>query len=137
MKKRFLIIFGIILLFIVIIQLNWCYKQEGNLIFVVANNSQTIDTIDLEIFINDEEIGKFKLSNAFIQNYQFIPSYVSIGKHNISFKIDGKVVFEKELFLFPVRWVVIDIIEEESTSTKLYETFKFDVSSQYKPPMLY
>lgn len=138
MKKRSLIIVGAILLLIVILQLIWSNKQDGNLILLVANNTQTIDTINLEVYVDDKEIGEYSLLDTAFLNYQFIPLYKSLGKHKVTFKIDGKDLFEKELFLLSVRWLIVDIVVDgERATNEKYEELEFVVSNQFKPPMLY
>lgn len=137
MLKKSVLLVGIFLILIVVLQFFWIYKYGGNLIIYIANSAETYQSLHVEIRVDDEIIGEYILSNEGIINYHMIPLRKPIGNRKVYISVNhGEFLFEKQIFLFTMRWLIIDVVNKNNLFNEEEEKLVITAPSQFKPPIL-
>lgn len=103
-KKRYFII---IIFIILILQLYWIYRSEGNLNIIVQNQSIERLPVHLILYLDGNEI----LNDTLINSVGILShnSFSSIGRHKIRINdMTNDKEYEWDVFLFPVTWYDIN-----------------------------
>ncbi len=104
-KKRY---FTIIIFIILILQLYWIHRSEGNLNIIVQNHSIERIPVHLIIYLDDNEI----LNDTLINSVGILShnSFSSVGRHKIRINdMTNDKEYEWDVFLFPVTWYEINV----------------------------
>ena len=94
-KRRFLIVFSVILMCGIFQQLYYRIEYEGNLVFYIANESLA-DPAQLEIFVDGIKIIDDKINSVFHLDKQY------------SAKMNGELTEEIKLNTFLVTFVAVE-----------------------------
>jgi len=103
-KKRYFII---IIFIILILQLYWIYRSEGNLNIIVQNHSIERLPVHLILYLDGNEI----LNDTLINSVGILShhSFSSLGRHKIRINdMTNDKEYEWDVFLFPVTWYDIN-----------------------------
>lgn len=106
MKKKIIGFIAIILLALIVQQVYWYNKLDGNLVVSVTNVSER-DSINLNIYLDDKEVINETLTNKYIF-YKNSSFRVSPGNHELIIKANGGDIEDKYNFysLFVKRIVI-------------------------------
>ena len=106
MKKKIIGFIGIILLALIVQQVYWYNKLDGNLVVYVTNVSER-DSISLNIHLDNKEVINETLTNKYIF-YKNSSFRVSPGNHELIIKANGGEIEQKYNFysLFVKRIVI-------------------------------
>ncbi len=106
MKKKIIGFIAIILLALIVQQVYWYNKLDGNLVVYVTNVSER-DSINLNIYLDDKEVINETLTNKYIF-YKNSSFRVSPGNHELIIKANGGEIEDKYNFysLFVKRIVI-------------------------------
>ncbi len=106
MKKKIIGFIAIILLALIVQQVYWYNKLDGNLVVYVTNVSER-DSINLNIYLDDKEVINETLTNKYIF-YKNSSFRVSLGNHELIIKANGGEIEDKYNFysLFVKRIVI-------------------------------
>ena len=113
-KKAIRIIIYILIAYIIGFESFYYFKNNGNVILYVSNQSQQIDSIDIRILVDGDEIVNNVFFSGNFHNYKEYPVKLSpIFLHEIeivSEKAKAKTVIQTRFYF--VNWILIDFWSE-------------------------
>lgn len=112
-KKIFYILVFITVLFIG----NQVYlysKEDHNLIFIISNNNNWLglgnNPISIDIFIDNNNIYH---NDTIYDFYNIVETKTDIGKHKLKVCINSQIIKEKDIYVIPVKWIMIEYPDPE------------------------
>lgn len=107
MKKKIIRFITIILLALIVQQVYWYNKLDGNLIIYVTNVSEK-DSIDITLDLDGKEVLNDMLTGKYI-NYKNKSFKISPGSHELIVKTnEGKIEEKYNFYSFFVKRIVIE-----------------------------
>lgn len=113
-KKIFILFISFLAIYLLVTQVYYIFKNDGNLIVYLTNESFS-DSLTVELFLDDELIAKDFLANEviFFNKYTF---NVNPTAHSFKIKINNDMSREIKIYTFFVTWVIIEYFDPNQRS---------------------